>query len=473
MATVACASQPFTSRRQEGYGPRQHFVATFMGGHVRHHAEQWTLMSDLGNPFTLPCGAVVKNRFAKAAMTEKLADADQLPNGRHMKLYETWAKGGCGLLITGNVQVDKHHLEDPGNVVIDGPQDETRMAAFKAWADQAQADGGLAVMQISHAGRQTPANINPAPLAPSAVALGLPGGTFGQPQEMTAADVEDVIERFADAAKVAAEAGFAGVQVHSAHGYLLSAFLNPLANQRMDEYGGSLENRARPLLMVVERIKADAPDGFIVSVKLNSSDFQKGGLSTEDSLTICEWLAERGVDLLEISGGNYEQPAMMDLSGLEKRYEEGKRESTKSREAYFLTFAEAVRERSQLPLMVTGGFRTKQGMEDALASGATDLIGIARPLCVHPDMPNAFLSGERSDVPSYEKQLSIGPGILGPQSSLTLIRTLNGFSAVAFFYENINRLADGLVPKTEMNIFFAFIRTQGAAAKKAKALKAA
>lgn len=430
-------------------------------------------MSALGTPFTLPCGAVIKNRFAKAAMTEKLADADQLPNARHKKIYDTWAKGGVGLQITGNVQVDKDHLEDPGNVVIDGPQDEARMAAFKDWAAASQAHGAVTIMQISHAGRQTPANVNPSPLAPSAVALGLPGGTFGQPREMTAADVEDVIDRFVHASRVAAETGFAGVQIHSAHGYLLSAFLNPLANQRTDQYGGVLENRARPLLTIVERIKADAPDGFVVSVKLNSSDFQKGGLSTEDSLTICEWLAERGVDLLEISGGNYEQPAMMDLSGLEKRYEEGKRQSTKSREAYFLTFAEAVRERSKLPLMVTGGFRTKTGMEDALASGATDLIGIARPLCVHPDMPNAFLSGERDQVPSYEKQLSIGPGIFGPQSSLTLVRTLNGFSAVAFFYENINRLADGLAPKTEMNIFFAFIRTQSAAAKKAKALKAA
>ncbi len=428
-------------------------------------------MNALASPFTLPCGAVVKNRFAKAAMTEKLADADQLPNAKHMTLYERWATGGTGLLITGNVQVDKGHLEDPGNIVIDGPQDEIQLAAFKEWAEKSQSSGALTIMQISHAGRQTPANVNAEPLAPSAIAVGLPGGTFGKPREMSASDVEDVIDRFAHAAKIAAETGFAGVQIHSAHGYLLSAFLNPLANQRTDQYGGPLENRARPLLTIVERIKAEAPEGFIISVKLNSSDFQKGGLSTEDSLTICEWLAERGIDLLEISGGNYEQPAMMDLSGLEQRYEEDKRESTKSREAYFLTFAEAVRERSKLPLMVTGGFRTKQGMDDALASGATDLIGIARPLCVHPDMPNAFLTGDRDSVPSYEKQLAIGPGIFGPQSSLTLMRTLNGFSAVSFFYENITRLAEGLTPKTDMNIFFAFLRTQSAAAKKAKALK--
>ncbi|MEO1043271.1 MAG: NADH:flavin oxidoreductase/NADH oxidase family protein [Pseudomonadota bacterium] len=430
-------------------------------------------MSQLATPFTLPGGAVIKNRFAKAAMTEKLADADQLPNARHMTIYDTWAKGGTGLQITGNVQVDRHHLEDPGNVVIDGPQDDTQLAAFKEWAAKSQAHGAVTIMQISHAGRQTPANVNPTPLAPSAVALGMPGGTFGKPREMTTADVEDVIERFVHAAKIAAETGFSGVQIHAAHGYLLSAFLNPLANQRTDQFGGALENRARALLTIVERIKASAPQGFIVSVKLNSSDFQKGGLTTEDSLTICEWLAERGVDLLEISGGNYEQPAMMDLSGIEQRYEEGKRESTKSREAYFLTFAEAVRKRSQLPLMVTGGFRTKKGMEDALASGATDLIGVARPLCVHPDMPNAFINGDMDQVPSYEKQLSIGPGILGPQSSLTIMRALNGFSSVAFFYENINRLADGLTPKTDMNIFLAFLRTQGAASKKAKALKAA
>jgi 2,4-dienoyl-CoA reductase-like NADH-dependent reductase (Old Yellow Enzyme family) len=403
-------------------------------------------MSLLAEPFTLPCGLTIKNRFAKAAMTEQLAEKDFLPNERHLTLYQRWAEGGAGLLITGNVQVDRRHLEHPGNIVIDGPQGEARLRALRAFAEAAQANGAKAIMQISHAGRQTPKIINPTPLAPSAVQLGLPGDTFGQPRTITAAQIEDVESRFVHAAKVAAETGFSGVQIHAAHGYLLSSFLNPRANKRTDTFGGSLENRARLLLRIVRRIKADAPEGFAVTVKLNSSDFQKGGLTTEDSLTLCGWLADAGIDLLEVSGGSYEQPAMMDIEGMEKRFEQNKAESTRSREAYFLEFAEAIRERSKLPLMVTGGFRTKTGMEEALKSGGTDLIGIARPLCVKPSLPNEFLKNETDRVESYEKLLRIGPGILGPHSPLKIVKALNGFSVMAFFYENIRRLSEGREP---------------------------
>ncbi|MEM9840948.1 MAG: NADH:flavin oxidoreductase/NADH oxidase family protein [Pseudomonadota bacterium] len=427
-------------------------------------------MTTIADPFTLPCGATLKNRIAKAAMTEQIAEADGKPNARHVRLYERWSEGGAGLLITGNVQVDRKHLEHPGNIVIEAAQGDARHEQLRALAEAAQKDGAKAIMQISHAGRQTPKVVNPAPLAPSVVGLQLPGGTFGTPRSMTAAQLGDVESRFAYAARIAAQTGFAGVQVHAAHGYLLSSFLNPRANLRRDPYGGSLENRARLLLKIVERIRAEAPKDFILSVKLNSSDFQKGGLTTEDSLTIIGWLAEKGVDLIEISGGNYEQPAMMDLQGIEKKHEEEKAESTKAREAYFLEFAEAVRAQSKVPLMVTGGFRTKDGMNEALSSNACDLVGIARPLCVQPALPNALLSGEADSVPAYEKRLRIGPGLLGPQSPVGIVKVLNGFSVMAFFYTNIERMADGKEPLEEMSIFPAFIRGQMATAKKAKAL---
>lgn len=427
-------------------------------------------MTTIADPFTLPCGVTLKNRIAKAAMTEQLAEADGKPNARHIKLYERWSKGGAGLLITGNVQVDRKHLEHPGNIVIEAQQGDARHDLLRAFAEAAQHDGAKAVMQISHAGRQTPKVVNPAPLAPSAVGLNLPGGTFGTPRAMTASQLNDVETRFAYAARVAAQTGFAGVQIHAAHGYLLSSFLNPRVNQRQDPYGGSLENRARLLLRIAERVRAEAPAAFIVSVKLNSSDFQKGGLSTEDSLRIVGWLADRGVDLIEISGGSYEQPAMMDLQGIEKRHEESKAESTRAREAYFLEFAEQIRTRSKVPLMVTGGFRTKDGMNEALETGACDLVGLARPLCVKPALPAALLSGEADSVPAYEKRLRIGPGLLGPQSPLDIVKVLNGFSVMAFFYTNIERMADGKEPLENMSIFPAFIRGQMATAKKAKAL---
>jgi len=427
-------------------------------------------MTSIADTFTLPCGAVLKNRLAKAAMTEQLAGADGKANEKHVRLYTRWADGGAGLLITGNVQVDRKHLEHPANVVIEGSQGGSRLEALKAMAEAAQTNGAKVIMQISHAGRQTPKVVNPSPLAPSAVTLGLPGGTFGQPRSMTAAQLLDVEARFVHAAKVAAEAGYDGVQIHAAHGYLLSSFLNPRANVRQDPYGGSLENRAKLLLKIVERVREETPEGFILSVKLNSSDFQKGGLSTEDSLIITEWLAERGVDLLEISGGNYEQPAMMDLEGMEKRHEEEKAESTKKREAYFLEFAEAVRAKTKMPLMVTGGFRTRQGMDSALTDGACDLVGLARPLCVQPAAPQALLDDELENVPSYEKQLRIGPGILGPTSPINIIKALNGFSVMAFFYRNIERMGDGDDTVETMNIFWEFIRGQRKAAKLAKEL---
>ena len=428
-------------------------------------------MTSLSEPLTLPCGAVLKNRLAKAAMTEQIADSDQLPNQRHLRLYHRWSAGGPGLLITGNVQVDAQHLEHAGNMVIVGPQDAARMSAFRAFAEAAQQNGARAIMQLSHAGRQTPKMVNASPLAPSAIKLRVPGGFFGRPRAMTEADIDQVVERFAFAAQVAAEAGFAGVQIHGAHGYLLSSFLNPLANQRRDAYGGSLENRARLLLQIVDQIRHHAPEGFIVSVKLNSSDFQKGGFSTEDSLTVVDWLTARNVDLLEISGGSYEQPAMMNIEGLEKRHEENKRQSTRQREAYFLEFADAVRDRTSVPLMVTGGFRTRAGMERALAGGACDVIGLARPLCLQPELPARLLAGAVDGVPSYEKRLRVGPGVFGPFSPFTLVKAVNGFASMAFFYANIRRLADGLEPAERMNLVMTLVEDQRLGAQKAKALR--
>ncbi|GGY37226.1 NADH:flavin oxidoreductase/NADH oxidase family protein [Parvularcula lutaonensis] len=428
-------------------------------------------MTTIADKFRLPCGTTLKNRLAKAAMTEQLANSDLMPNERHFRLYERWSRGGAGLIITGNVQVDRKHLEHPGNIVIDRKPGGPSMDLFRRFARSAQQDGARAIMQLSHAGRQTPILVNTRPLAPSAVKVDLPGNNFGEPRSMTSAQIDTVIGQFVQAAHVASEAGFSGVQVHSAHGYLLSSFLSPLTNHRADRYGGRLENRAKVLMTIVDRIRAELPEDFILSVKLNSSDFQKGGLTTEDSLQVAEWLEDSGVDLLEISGGSYEQPAMMDMEGMEKRYEEKKAESTKKREAYFLEFAEAVRARTNMPLMVTGGFRSRQGMNEALESGACDIIGIARPLCVKPEFPNQLLSGEVDAVKSYEKNLRIGPGILGPHSPLKIMKTLNGFAVMAFFYENIARIADGKEPVENMNILAAFIRGQKAMAKKARALK--
>ena len=237
-------------------------------------------------------------------------------------------------------------------------------------------------MQISHAGRQTQVKVNPHPKAPSAVQLALPGGQFGMPVPLTEPEILDLIARWAHAAVVSREAGFGGVQIHAAHGYLVSQFLSPLANRRTDAWGGSLENRARLLVEIVKAVRAAVGPDFGVGVKLNSADFQKGGFAFEDCITVAGWLKDLKVDLLEISGGTYEQPAMMDMAGLEPP-DTPKQASTAAREAYFVELAKSLMAGRTPPLLVTGGFRSRVAMEQALSTGIA-MVGVARPLVRHP-----------------------------------------------------------------------------------------
>jgi 2,4-dienoyl-CoA reductase-like NADH-dependent reductase (Old Yellow Enzyme family) len=424
----------------------------------------------LTDSLTLPCGVTLKNRLAKAAMTEGVADEYNRATDRLETLYRRWAEGGAGLLLTGNVLVDKRYLERPRNVVIDGPQSPEQMQRLTAFA-RAATDHDVHIWpQLSHAGRQSPKTVVSEPVGPSAVQVKLPGGQFGQPRALSGAEVEDVIERFAHAAAVCQEAGFTGVQIHGAHGYLLSEFLNPLTNQRDDEWGGSLQNRARLLLETVAAVRSRVGSGFPVSVKLNSSDFQKGGFDFDDCLQVVEWLDSANIDLLEISGGSYEQPKMMGWEGMEPTFEKTVSASTKAREAYFITYAEKIAEKVKTPLMVTGGFRSRAGMEEALQSGAANVIGIARPMCIHPDVPAQLMDGRLEQAVSWENLLAIGPGIFGPDSSVAFLKAINGFAVMAYFYQNLFRLADGLEAKEKMPLLRTLIKHQMHEAKMGKTL---
>lgn len=427
------------------------------------------MTATIADPITLPCGVRLKNRLVKAAMTEGLADETNRATSRLETIYRRWAAGGAALLLTGNIQVDRRYLERPGNVAIDGPQDAEALRRLEAFASAATAGGAEIMAQLSHAGRQTPIYVTRTPVAPSAVALALPGGQFGAPRAMTTDEITDVIARFAQAASVCKATGFSGVQVHGAHGYLISEFLSPKANRRDDAWGGSLDNRARLLLKTVAAVRAKVGSGFPVSVKLNSSDFQKGAFSSDESLQVIEWLNEEGIDFLEISGGSYEQPKMMDIEGMEPADE--RRASTKAREAYFLQFAEEASRVAKMPLMVTGGFRSRAAMDEALASGAADMIGIARPMCVDPDIAGKLLSGEVAEAPRYEKALRLGDGFWGPNSKNNLIKALNGFAAMAFFYENIFRLADDEEARADMPLLPAFLRHQMSERRAARRLE--
>jgi 2,4-dienoyl-CoA reductase-like NADH-dependent reductase (Old Yellow Enzyme family) len=387
---------------------------------------------DLATPLALPCGAVLPNRIAKGAMTEGLATADGRPTPELETLYTRWSLGGAGMHLTGNVQIDRDHLERPGNVVIDGEPDAAMKAALASWAKAGTQGGNHLWMQISHAGRQTMAIVNPHPKAPSAIKLGMPGGQFGQPVALSAVEIVDLTNRFVVAAGTAQDAGFTGVQIHAAHGYLLSQFLNPRANQRTDEWGGTLENRARFLMDVIRAVRARVGPKFPISVKLNAADFLRGGFEFEDSLMVARWLQAAGLDLLEISGGSYEQPAMMDMAGLEERVEQKVAALTAEREAYFVDFAKAMKAEIDMPIMVTGGFRSRRAMEHALSSGAADLIGLGRPLCCDTSGPSRLLAGEAS-LDRAENRLALFPRWLGWLRTFKMGKAVDGF-AVQFWY---------------------------------------
>lgn len=409
----------------------------------------------LADPLTLPCGATLPNRIAKAAMTEGMATPDGVPTPELERLYGLWSDGGAGMLLSGNIQIDRNHLERPGNVVIEEPADDAMMAALKSWAKAATRNGNHFWAQISHAGRQTQSNVNEHPKAPSAVKLGLPGGQFGEPVALTIEEIEELVDRFALAAKTCKAAGFTGAQIHAAHGYLLSSFLSPRSNQRTDDYGGSLENRARFLLSAVHKTRAAVGPDFPISVKLNSADFQKGGFNFEDSLQVVQWLEEASVDLVEISGGTYEQPALMGADGMEEKEEQNVAPSTKAREAYFVDFAKAMQEAVKVPLMVTGGFRTKAAMESALSSGAADLIGLGRPMCVMTDAPKQLLEGLEA-LPRYEDRLRLLPDSLGFLMRFQLVKAVASFAVIYWFYEQLENLGKSGATDPKLSVFKAF-----------------
>jgi len=418
-------------------------------------------MSDLlSQALTLPCGAVIPNRLAKAAMTEGLATPRGVPTPELERLYGLWSDGGAGLLLTGNVQVDADHLERPGNVVIDSPPDAAMREALARWAGAGTRNGNQFWVQISHAGRQTQKIVNPHPKAPSAVKLGLPGGQCGEPVALTVEEIGDIQRRFAVCAVAVKEAGFTGVQVHAAHGYLISEFLSPRCNRRTDRYGGELANRARMLLETVAAVREAVGSAFPVAVKLNSADFQRGGFAFEDSLQVAQWLQEAGVDLIEISGGTYEQPKLLGVEGLEAEEDQHVAQSTQMREAYFVDFALAMREKVKIPLMVTGGFRCRDAMEQALRSGGADLVGLGRPMCVMTDAPARLLNG-LAELPRYEQQLSMLPGWLSFLNRAKALRAMGTFGVMYWFYTQLEELGKTGHARPDMSVLAATRRVMG------------
>ncbi|MEL6865201.1 MAG: NADH:flavin oxidoreductase/NADH oxidase family protein [Bacteroidota bacterium] len=373
----------------------------------------------LNRPFQLPCGATLSNRLIKSAMTERLSGVDYLPNRQHLKLYRSWAKAGAGLMISGNILVDRQHLESAGNIVVNENSD---LSIVREWVQVARAEGQHFWAQINHAGRQTTRLVNGQPLSASAVQL-RKMGLFARPKAMSTTQIEEVIECFVNTARLCKASGFTGVQIHAAHGYLLNQFLSPITNRRTDDWGGSLENRARLLLRIVRETRKVLGDDFPLSVKLNSADFQRGGFGESEALTVIRWLDAEKIDLLEISGGTYKRLVFFTLNSAKQKT------STREREAYFLDFAQKVRAESDMPLAVTGGFRSRAFVDQVLQNGELDFIGMARPFLTAPQKVADFLKG---DLAQFEN-LIIRTGV----------PLLEDSAEGGFYAKQILRLANG------------------------------
>ena len=376
-------------------------------------------MNQIAEPLKIK-NTTFKNRIIKGAMSEALANQAGQPNHLHLGLYEAWAKGGLGCAITGNVMVDYRAKNEPGVVVIETERD---LVKLKEWADIGKKYGMVQLIQLSHPGRQCPKGLNKETVAPSAVPFSpLLATTFATPRELREDEILDIIQRFATSAVICEKAGFEGIQLHGAHGYLISEFLSPLTNKRNDQWGGSIENRMRFLLEIYKAVRAETSDNFIISVKLNSADFQRGGITEEEVVEVFKAIDTAGIDLIEISGGTYEAPAMAGAKA-EKR-----KQSSIAREAYFLDFAEKIRKEVKCHLMVTGGFRTVVGMNAALDSGACEFIGIARPLAVETDLTDRLIAGQ--DVRYAVEQIKTGISFVDKMAIMEIIWYAAQFKAI-------------------------------------------
>lgn len=384
-------------------------------------------------------------------MTEGLADTFGRPTPDLDRLYGIWSDGGPGLLISGNIQIDSDHLERPGNVIIDREPDEDMSTSLNRWTAAATRAGNHFWAQISHSGRQTMKSVNRKPKAPSAIKLGLPGGQFAMPVALNEREILSLIGRFGQAARICQETGFTGVQIHAAHGYLISQFLSPKSNERDDRWGGTVANRARFLLFTVNTIRQLVGPAFPVAVKLNSADFQHGGFSFEESLQVAHWLQDAGVDLIEISGGTYEQPKLLGIEGLEDEEPQAVAASTLAREAYFVDFAKVMKSELSIPLMVTGGFRSRSAMEQALKSGAADVIGLGRPLCTMTDGPKRLLGG-MAILPKMETQIALLPNWLSLLRHFKMIRSIEGFAGLYWYYAQLYALASTGRPDLDRSV---------------------
>ncbi|EKB49169.1 NADH:flavin oxidoreductase/NADH oxidase family protein [Cecembia lonarensis] len=392
-------------------------------------------MNPLDQSLTLPCGAVIKNRIFKSAMSEGLGEKGGSPKPALSKLYRIWAEGGIGLCVTGNVMIDSRALGEPGNVVV---EDQRHLEALQTWAAAAKVNGTHCWVQLNHPGKQAPKGLNKENVSPSAIPFRKDmQAFFDTPRELKEDEIWDIVKRFGKASEVVKKAGFSGVQIHGAHGYLVSQFLSPKHNQRTDDWGGSPEKRRKFVREVYKAIREAVGKDFPVGIKLNSADFQRGGFTEEESLETIQLLTDLGIDLIEVSGGTYEAPAMVGSKASQ---------STLEREAYFMDFAVKVRKAVDVPLVLTGGFKSYQGMKAAIASGDVDMVGLARLLAIEPDAAHQLLVG-KDPLHKIEK---VKTGF-GPIDRMSVMETV-------WYREQLERIGECKGPKPNLSAFWVFLK---------------
>ena len=388
----------------------------------------------LFTPITLPNGTTIKNRFFKSAMSEGMGTRDFQPKKNIATLYKRWAEGGTGLIITGNIMVDPKGTAEPGNIVFDK---NSNMEILKNWANQGQQHGAKVMVQLNHPGKQAPKTVSKQTVAPSAVPLGNGlNKLFSTPRALTTSEVEELVQKFVTSAKVAKEAGFSGVQIHAAHGYLISQFLSPHDNRRTDKYGGSLENRMRFLKEIYLGMREELGKDFTIGIKINSTDFKEDGLTEEDSLKTIIELANLGLDFVEISGGTYERPAMMGAT------------SKSTNQVFFAEYSKKLKQKIEIPVVVTGGIRSINAMNTLLNDNTTDFIGIARPLTIDPNIPNKIKQGTYTIVETTRVTTGVKK----------LDKIFGSLLGIVYYQVLMQNIAKGKEPKATKNAWPSLIQ---------------
>ena len=344
--------------------------------------------SILGAPLKLPCGVVLNNRIVKAAMSDSLGDGRGNATEAQTRLYERWAQGGVALSLIGEVQGTPHYPEKPGNLVLTPSADNQ---ALQELAQRGSINGTHVWPQLGHAGALSYLPISQ-PTGPSALDL-----AELQCAGMSIEDIESLPTMYANAALIAKSVGFGGVQIHAGHGFLLSQFLSPLFNHRIDEYGGSVEGRFRIVYEIIAAVRKAVGDAFPIGIKINSTDQLEGGLTEEDAMKMIAIIDQTSIDLIDISGGTYfpGAPASSDSSA--------------GSGPYFVEFAERAKQITSIPIMATGGFKTRQQAVDAIESGAVDMVSIGRAMVLNPSLAKDWLSAKGGD-PKLPRFVTNPPG---------------------------------------------------------------